>query len=53
LAPLIGGVSGFVGLALIPALRPFCWLPLIADLGTLMVSVTLVVHGWKHLQRKD
>jgi hypothetical protein len=51
LAPLIGGVSGLLGFAMVAPLRPFCWLPLIADLGTLIVPVTLILNGWKHLKR--
>ncbi len=42
LAPLIGGLSGFVGFVLISPLQPFCRLPLIADLGTLIVQPELL-----------
>ena len=41
LALLVGGVSGLIGFALTAPLRPFCWLPLIADLGTLIVPVSI------------
>jgi hypothetical protein len=53
LAPLIGGVSGLVGFASIAPLRPFCWLPLIADLGTLVVPCAAIVHEWRRIKRRS
>lgn len=52
LVPLIGGGAGFVGFALIPLLRPFCWLPLITDLGMIMIPVAFVVHWLEIWHRK-
>jgi hypothetical protein len=44
LAPVVGGMAGLAGCLLVPSLRWFCWIPLIADIGTLMLPLAAIAH---------
>ena len=41
LIPMVGGFFGAAGFALVPALRPWAWVPILLDPGTAMLPVAL------------
>lgn len=50
LIPLIGGLSGCLGLLVLPVhLTYLCWLPFVLDLGTWIIIVAL--WNWKRLAK--
>jgi hypothetical protein len=42
--PILGGLSACVGLLLIPRVRPFAFIPLLADFGCMPMVLALLVH---------
>src|SRR3954454_11922043 len=47
LVPLVGGVCLLIGASLVPGLRPFAWVALVADAGTIVVFVAVPFVVWE------
>jgi hypothetical protein len=53
-APIIGGVSGFIGIFLLPlhGVVYWCWIPLVIDMGTFPI-VFYIIHIFKIIFKND
>jgi hypothetical protein len=47
--PLLGGITGTIGIAMLPieGMRPFWWLPLIADVGCVPLFIAVAADQIK------